>query len=148
MRIATIALLLAIGALPVHAQHSQKATSEESKLVALENVWNQAQLHHDSQALKSLVSDSFVFTDTDGTLMNKAEFLKDIEDSDFHPTSISNSDVKVHIYQTAAVVYGGYHTKGSYKGKAFDHYGRFTDTWTFQDDKWQCVASHTSLLKK
>jgi hypothetical protein len=26
--------------------------------------------------------------------------------------------------------------------------GRFTDTW-FQDlGKWQCVASHTSLIKK
>jgi len=26
--------------------------------------------------------------------------------------------------------------------------GRFTDTWVLDMGKWQCVASHTSLLKK
>lgn len=147
MRIlAGLALLLV--ALPLYPQKSKTPRSEESKLIALENVWNQAQVNHDSQALKSLVSDTFVFVDTDGTVMNKAQFLKDIEDPDFEATSMSNADVKVHVYQTAAVVYGAYHAKGSYKGKAFDHYGRFTDTWVFHDDQWQCVASHTSLTKK
>jgi hypothetical protein len=39
-------------------------------------------------------------------------------------------------------------TQGSYNGKPYDHVGRFTDTWILQDGTWQCVASHTSLLKK
>jgi hypothetical protein len=26
--------------------------------------------------------------------------------------------------------------------------GRFTDSWIYEGGKWQCVASHTSLLKK
>jgi hypothetical protein len=47
-----------------------------------------------------------------------------------------------------AVVAGVYHAKGSYKGKPFDHYGRFTDTWVYLNGKWLCVASHTSALKK
>ena len=47
-----------------------------------------------------------------------------------------------------AVVAGVYHAKGLYKGKPFDHYGRFTDTWAFLNGKWVCVASHTSALKK
>lgn len=146
MRILSILLLLLAGNMTVHAQ--KKPSSEESKLIALENVWNQAQLHHDAQALDSLVSDTFVFVDTDGTVMNKAEFLKDIQDPGFQATLISNADVKAHVYQTAAVVYGGYRAKGTYKGKAFDHYGRFTDTWVFKNDQWQCVASHTSLVSK
>ena len=47
-----------------------------------------------------------------------------------------------------AVVTGVYHTQGTYHGKPYDHYGRFTDTWVLDMGKWQCVASHTSLLKK
>ena len=51
-------------------------TADASKLIALENAWNQAQLHHDAKAVSNLVSDSFVYTDYDGTVMNKADFLK------------------------------------------------------------------------
>ncbi len=52
------------------------------------------------------------------------------------------------MYADSAVVVGAYRTKGSYQGKPYEHVGRFTDTWVFLDGRWQCVASHTSLLKK
>ena len=45
--------------------------TDASKLIALENAWNQAQLHHDAKALNNLVSDAFVYRDYDGTVMNK-----------------------------------------------------------------------------
>ncbi|HVO80547.1 MAG TPA: nuclear transport factor 2 family protein [Terriglobales bacterium] len=123
-------------------------SAQESKLVALENAWNQAQLHHDSKALDTLVGDRFVYTDTDGTVMNKARFLADIRDPDFRASLIANQDVKVSLYPNAAVVTGTYHTKGTYKGKPIDHWGRFTDTWVQQGGQWQCVASHTTLIHK
>jgi ketosteroid isomerase-like protein len=131
------------------AQGQAKGLSaQESKLVALENAWNLAQLHHDAKALNTLVGEKFVYTDTDGTVMNKAKFLADIRDPDFHASLIANEDVKVALYPNAAVVTGTYHTKGTYKGKPIDHYGRFTDTWVQQSGEWQCVASHTTLIHK
>ena len=30
----------------------------------------------------------------------------------------------------------------------YEHFGRFTDTWMLENGRWQCVASHTSLVKK
>ena len=148
MKIVTVGLLLLAASLQVCAQRTRRPGAEESKLIALENAWNQAQLHHDSQALNSLVSDTFVYTDTDGTVMDKPKFLADIQDPDYRATLIANQDVKARVYQTAAVVYGIYHAKGTNKGKAFEHYGRFTDTWILQNNQWQCVASHTSLIHK
>jgi hypothetical protein len=56
--------------------------------------------------------------------------------------------VKVNIYRETAVVTGLYRTKGSFDGKPYDHLGRFTDTWILENGRWECVASHTSLLKK
>jgi hypothetical protein len=47
-------------------------------------------------------------------------------------------------YPSLAIVVGTYHTKGT---QPFEHYGRFTDTWLYQNSKWR-VASHTTLLKK
>jgi ketosteroid isomerase-like protein len=131
-----------------HAQKGAASSADASKLIALENAWNQAQLHHDAEALDTLVADDFVYTDYDGTVMDKTKFLSDLKDPAFRASLIANEDVKVHMYSNAAVVFGTYHTKGSYNGKAFDHRGRFTDTWLRRDKLWQCVASHTNLLHK
>ncbi|HEY7616815.1 MAG TPA: nuclear transport factor 2 family protein [Terriglobales bacterium] len=127
---------------------SADTTAEESKLIALENAWNQAQLHHDSKALDSLVSDRFVYTDYDGSVLNKAQFLADIKDPAYRASLMANENVKVYLYQNAAVITGTYHSKGTYRGIPFDHWGRFTDTWIYQSGKWQCVASHTTLIPK
>jgi hypothetical protein len=136
--------------MPLVAAQSTPSDSaaEESKLIALENAWNQAQLHHDGKALDIVVGDRFVYTDYDGTVMNKAKFLADLEDPSYRASLIANEGVKVNLYQNAAVVVGTYHTKGTYKGKPFEHYGRFTDTWIYQNNRWQCVASHTNLISK
>ena len=127
----------------------QEANSADtSMLIALENAWNQAQLHHDSKALEMLLGDNFISTDNDGVLMTRAQYLADNKDPSYEPTLMANSDVKVFIYHGFAVVAGIYHAKGTSSGKAFDRYGRFTDTWVNQNGKWQCVATHTSNLKK
>ncbi|HLB86746.1 MAG TPA: nuclear transport factor 2 family protein [Terriglobales bacterium] len=141
--------LLLVLSLPVGGRNPSKdSAADESKLIALENLWNQAQLHHDAKALNQLVSDTFVYTDYDGTVMNKAQFMADLKDPAYRATLITNEDVKVYPYQSAAIVIGTYHSKGTYKRQPFDHYGRFTDTWIYENNKWQCVASHTNLIKK
>jgi ketosteroid isomerase-like protein len=121
---------------------------DEGKILALENAWNQAQLHHDANALAQLLPSTFVYTDYDGTVEDKNHFLKDLKDPDYQASLVTNENVKIYPYKDAAVVTGTYHTKGKYKGKPFEHWGRFTDTWLYQDKIWQCVASHTNLIKK
>ncbi len=144
---ASIHLFVLVFALVVMLPISALA-ADDSKLIALENAWNQAQLHHDAKALDTLVGDKFIYTDIDGSVMDKAKFLSDIKDTSYKATLIANEDARVDLYPNAAVVTGVYHTKGTDKGKPFEHYGRFTDTWIFQNDQWRCVASHTTLLHK
>jgi ketosteroid isomerase-like protein len=91
---------------------------------------------------------NFVNTEYDGEVSDRAKFLADIKDPQFNLASLSIQDAKVSMYADSAVVVGTYRTKGTYQGKAYEHVGRFTDTWVFTEGRWQCVASHTSLLKK
>ena len=65
-------MLRVVGHLLMARDPANDEDADASKLIALENAWNQAQLHHDAKALNNLVSDSFVYTDYDGTVMNKA----------------------------------------------------------------------------
>ena len=127
---------------------AQNADPRESKLVVLERLWNEAQVNRDSSALDALVSSRFVNTEWDGELSDKQRFLADIKDPLFKPTLANIQDLKMNFFGDTAVITGVYHTAGTYRGKPYDHVGRFTDTWVFDLGKWQCVASHTSLLKK
>ena len=127
------------------AQHSDP---RETKLLVLERMWNEAQVDRDAAALDALVDSRFVNTEWDGGVSDKQHFLADIKDPLFKPSLVTIQDVKMNFFGTTAVVTGTYHTQGTYKGKAYDHVGRFTDTWVQDGDKWLCVASHTSLIKK
>jgi hypothetical protein len=148
MKLIAVVCLLAICTCFSVAQKSGKSSADKSMLIALENAWNQAQLHHDSKALDALVAESFVSTDNDGAFQNKAQFLAENRGRSYAPSVMANSDETVILYSQTAIVAGIYHAKGLISGKPFDHRGRFTDTWVNLDGTWKCVASHTSPLKK
>jgi len=138
-------LVLTLGATGASAQHGDP---RESKIQILERLWNEAQVNRDSAALDALVSSRFVNTEWDGEVSDKQKFLADIKDPRFKPSQANIQDLKINFYGDTAIVTGIYHTQGTYQGKPYDHTGRFTDTWVIDQGKWQCVASHTSLLKK
>jgi ketosteroid isomerase-like protein len=120
----------------------------ETKLLVLEHLWNEAQVNRDAAALEAMVGSKFVNTEWDGEVSDKQHFLSDIRDPRFKPTQLTIQDVKMNFFGDTAVVTGTYHAQGTYQGKSYDHVGRFTDTWVQDSGTWQCVASHTSLIKK
>ena len=122
--------------------------SQENKLLVMEHLWNEAQVNRDARALDGMIGEAFVNTEYDGEVSDKSKFLADIKDPQFIPTTLTIQDVKVSMYADSAVVVGIYHTKGTYQGRPYEHFGRFTDTWVYTQGRWQCAASHTSLLKK
>ena len=138
-------LILAFGSAGLRAQ---QVDPRENKLLILERLWNEAQVNRDAAALDALVSSRFVNTEYDGEVSDKQKFLADIRDPQYKPSLATIQDVKMNFFGDTAVVTGIYHTQGTYQGRAYDHVGRFTDTWIFDMGKWQCVASHTSLVKK
>lgn len=129
---------------------AQSAPSDprETKLLVLEHMWNEAQVNHDSSALAAMVGDPFTNTEYDGEVSDRKKFLADIRDPQFAASLMNIQDVKVSFFQNTAIVTGTYHTKGQYSGKAYEHFGRFTDTWINLSGTWMCVASHSSLIKK
>ena len=110
-------LLLAFFSMgPATAQRA-KDDSQETKLLVMEHLWNEAQLNHDSRALDGLIGANFINTEYDGEVSDKAKFLSDIKDPQFKPTNLTIQDLKVSMYGDSAVVAGIYHTKGTYQGQ-------------------------------
>jgi ketosteroid isomerase-like protein len=146
MKTAWLLFLVALVA-TLAAGSANEADADRGKLIALESAWNQAQMQKDVSAVEQLLAPTFIYTDYDGLVQDKKKFLDDLKDPAYRATSMINEDAQVFPYHNAAVVVGTYHTKGTYKGKTFEHHGRFTDTWMYQEGKWMCVASHISLIK-
>jgi Domain of unknown function (DUF4440) len=79
---------------------------DKSRILALENSWNQAELHNDAHAVDLLLADDFVMTVADGYTMNKAQTLASVRDTSYRPDALQSDDMKVHMYGNTAVVTG------------------------------------------
>src|SRR5580704_575888 len=140
-------LLLALASLAL-VQSVSMAQGDETKIIALETLWNKMQLNHDADAMGKLLDEDFVFTDYDGTVMSKEQFLESIRDESYQLTIEASENMKLHRHGDTVVVIGATHEKGTYKGKPYQHQGRFTDTWMKKNGQWLCIASQLSLINK
>ena len=144
-RLFVLLLLLSSLALP---QTFAQSDGDESKIIALENLWNQMQVAHDADAMGKMLDPEFVLTDYDGSIMNKAQLLASIRDTSNQLTTEVSEGMKLFRHGDTVVVIGATHEKGTLKGKPYQHNGRFTDTWIKRDAQWLCVASHLALIPK
>jgi len=145
MRSTFVSLVFFATMCPVLTQ-AQSAGSEKDRLIALENAWNQAELRHDVPALSLLIGDPFVFTDADGSFLNRTEWLAHVKNAVDDFQQLGNSSMAAHIYGTAAVVTGEYRERLKIGGKSVERRGRFTDTWILEKGQWKCVASQSTLI--
>ena len=127
-------------------QTGSRAQGDETKIIALENLWNQIQINLDADAMGKMLDEDFVLTDYDGSVMSKSQFLASIRDKSYQLIVEASEDMKLHRHGDTVVVTGATHEKGTFKGKPYQHQGRFTDTWIKKDGQWLCVASQLSLI--
>jgi ketosteroid isomerase-like protein len=138
--------LLPLAVLRFDAQSMEQPDAGQSRIMALENAWNQAVQQKDRAAVEMLLGPELIYVDYDGTLMDKAEYLASVQSQSLRPARIVSESMNVHIYGAAAVVNGVYREKGVKNGKPYLLRERFTDTWVRRSESWVCVASHSTLI--
>jgi ketosteroid isomerase-like protein len=120
-------------------------SSASSRILALENKWNAAYKRGDIATMESLLAPDFIITVEDGTTFSKSGYIAHNGDTTLHIEITEMSGLNVRMHGNAAVVTGGYHEKGTSKGKPYDFRDRFTDVWMNANGKWQVIASHYSI---
>jgi ketosteroid isomerase-like protein len=126
---------------------AQQTGDTEKAVAALEQQWLQSQKTNNPDLVAPLLADKFVDTGSDGKVMNKAEALAAAKTTNY--VSAEYEDVKVTVFGDTAIATGGFRAKGTdAAGKPMDIHERWTDTWIkMPSGKWQCVATHGSLVK-
>ncbi len=131
-------LLLGVG-LPCARQTG--LSDDGGRVLALETAWNHAIEAKDTKAIDSLLADTLVAVESDGTYASKSEYLAGISAPDFQPSQAVNQENKVQVYGDTAVAVGVFRIKGMEKGKPYVHRERTIDTWVKINGSWKCVAA-------
>jgi len=138
---------MAAFAFGVLMQERAKASDAETQLIQLERAWNQAEAGSNPSAITRLFENTLVYVDYDGSLKNKAEYLRSVANPVSKPDHMRDEGMKVHVYGTTGIVSGIYRETGKEKGKPYTRRARFTDTWIKQSGQWKCVASQSTLIR-
>jgi ketosteroid isomerase-like protein len=118
----------------------KSVSADEIQIKQLERAWNQAEAKEEVGEVSSLLADSLVYTDYDGSFMNK--WIASPEQKADH---LYDEGINVQVYGDAAVA-GNLSRIRPNKGKPYVIRSRFTDTWIKRNAVWRCIASHSTLM--
>jgi len=141
----TLALLVCSSS-PFAQEKSAAQSSDEIQIRQLERAWNQAEANQQVKEVANLVDDTLVYTDYDGSIMNKSEYMKWVAAPEQKADHLYDDGMTVRVYGNAAVVTGIYRESGTNKGKHYTIRSRYTDTWIRRDGIWRCVATQSTLI--
>ena len=139
-------LLLAVFAHAQSPSQKERKVVEEIRKVDRERI--QAQVSADRVALDQIYADDFIGIGPSGTLRTKKDVLSDFASGSLKFQSITTDDVRVRVYDNAAVETGLSTMKGQDAGNVVPEENRFTRVWIKQGGRWRLVANHYSNLVK
>jgi ketosteroid isomerase-like protein len=141
--LATLALICA-PAVSVSAQEQDAAARDQ--VLALEKLWNQAYKAGDTKALSSILDNSLVLVEDDGSLKTKSEFLASVKSSSVNQEQVAPESLSVRVFGNTAIAIGVIAVKETKAGKSVTHRERFIDTWINKEGKWVCIATNATPM--
>ena len=143
-----LALVICLLAIPV-SQSLVAQSSAEKDVLQFERDACKAFLDADPAALQRVLTDDFTLTLSNGNVSTRADEIEELRSGKVHYDVFENYDMIARLYgDSAAVVLGKTHVKGTSEGKLFDRVMQFTDTLIKRDGRWQLAAGHVSRLEK
>lgn len=126
----------------------QAPRETERELLKANQVYDDALLRGDAEALDRLYSDDFVYTTPDGEVRDKAQQLAFTRSGDLRLESGRSDDVKVRVYGDTAVMTGRFTAKGKFRGRVIDIRERYTAVWVRRRGTWRLVAEQGNFIKQ
>ncbi len=136
--------LMCATVLLVSAQDEDAAA--RAQVLALEKVWNQAYKAGDTKALASILDNSLVLVEDDGSLKTKSEFLASVKASSGNQEQVAPESLTVRVFGNTAIAIGVIAVKGTKGGTSIVHRERFIDTWINKNGTWICIATDATPM--
>lgn len=139
-------LILAFSAELLASSAFAQQSAEGQELLKLEYEWGEAIKQHDTAVLERILADDFIFTDAEGQVWNKAQYIPQAVRDTLAAFHID--DERVRLYGETGVVTSVVSWTGTYNGKGTSFDVRYTDVFVKRDGHWQCVAAQDTFVAK
>jgi ketosteroid isomerase-like protein len=127
------------------AKSAQGPADVAGELMIQERIWTEAIKNRDREALDHLLADDFIFTDDEGNVYDKAQYMSAVTEL-IRVTSYTVDQTTVHEYGDIGVVAGRWTGTQTIEGNDASGAFRFTDTFVRRPGGWQGVASHDTRI--
>ena len=145
-------VLLSVISAPVSSQAkrtgavrpARAANQTEQVLKDLEHQWNEAFKNQDKSTLAKILDDQFIYTDQEGRVLSKTQYIDGITQTKVESYSIA--DATVRVFGDTAVVAGRWSGTFTIDGNAASGEVRYTDTYARRLGRWRAVASQETRI--
>ena len=127
---------------PLKADRNIKA---EKRLNQAEAEWTEVAKSQDREKLSKLCSEEFLFTDDEGKVSSKKDYL-DSMSLHFKIVSYKLSELKTVIYHDTGIVNGRINIIFTFNGVSGEGDYRFTDTFVQRGEQWTAIASQSTRI--
>jgi ketosteroid isomerase-like protein len=141
---AILSVVISALALPMRSSAQTSHDADVNELERLEAVWNEAHEHGDADALEKLWADDMEVAVPKMPVLTRADALKFARSGRMKFLSYRTSDLRVRVYDNAAVVTGRLQRRRSMSGQETSDDWRFTKTYVREAGRWRVVSFHAS----
>lgn len=131
-------------AIPKMSSAQTTHDADVHELERLETVWNEAHEHGDADVLEKLWADDMEVAVPKMPILTKADALKFARSGRMKFLSYRTSDIRIRLYDNAAVVTGRLQRTRSMNGQEISDDWRFTKTYVREVGQWRVVSFHAS----
>src|SRR5262244_2040698 len=135
-----LCLLLAVSLETVNAS----AADDAKTVAALDTEYQAAVEKNDAATMDRILADDFVLVLGSGTTHTKADLLNEARSGHVIYERQSDTDQKVRVWGDTAVVTAKLSSKGTNRGKPFEHQLWFSDTYVRTPAGWRYVLGQAS----
>ncbi|WP_375470029.1 nuclear transport factor 2 family protein [uncultured Nostoc sp.] len=116
------------------------------ELENLEVELREAMLRNDITALDRLLADEVIFTDPQGSVIDKVEDLSLHQSGDLVVTSYETDELIVRVFGSTGITNLKVRLTGLFKGESFSGVYRYTRTYLKQNEQWQIIAAQATAI--
>ncbi|HEX6430209.1 MAG TPA: nuclear transport factor 2 family protein [Niastella sp.] len=114
----------------------------------IEDDFNKAVISNKVDEIKKCVTEDWVLVDSQGGIIPQEGFFRVLEQGLLSHNTMTKQILRVKVYGDIALVTGRGQNTGSWQGQPLEADEWITDVYKKENDRWLCVLTHLTPVKK
>jgi ketosteroid isomerase-like protein len=114
----------------------------------IEDNFNAAVISNSVDEIKKCITNDWILVDSQGGIIPQESFFTVLEQGLLSHSTMTKEVLRVKVYGDVALVTGRGQNSGTWQGQPLEADEWITDVYKKENDKWLCVLTHLTPVKK